>query len=214
MLKNASQTIDPNDTEKNQDMKINKDLGESASGKDLQYSNFELKKLEQSIQKLKDSMRSSDSIRNNKTLEQKTGEIKNSANLDNITSGKYWARKVASQGNKDNDMQNSRLSKLGGTTTPIQNEKLQSKVSKEAGKAIFGVATYRGSKDSSFKNDSGDDTLERASNPDPISYKALNSSRNKQDPSLIYEKGEKKQSSDKKKVVLLKDKNILTKPLY
>jgi hypothetical protein len=187
---------------------------ESASDKELQYSNVELKKLEQSIQKLKDSMRSTDSVRNSKAFDQRTGDVKNSSNSDNITSGKYWAKKVSSLGKKENEGQRNRLSKLGGNTNQNETIKLHSKVSDQPGKAIFGMATYRGSKDSSFKNDSGEDTLERASNSDTINYKALNSSRNKQDPSLIYDRGEKKQTSDKKIVVLSRDRSILNTPLY
>lgn len=174
----------------------------------IHYSNAELKKLEQSIQKLKDSMKSSDSIRNTKTLDQK--DPKQSTNFEQISSGKYWAQKITSLGTKEND-RNTRLQKLGGQTANLDTIKLTSRISDAPAKSIFGISTYRASGDDSLDRESCNDTLERACEPD---IKALNSSRNKYDPSFIFEKDAPRQSSDKKKLVLVKDSNSFKKPMY
>jgi len=49
---------------------------ESSSGKDIKYSNMELFKLEQSIQKLKNNMASTESFKNSRISEKSNTEIK------------------------------------------------------------------------------------------------------------------------------------------
>ena len=113
-------------------------------------------------------MRSSDSLRNTKVLEPRCVIDKNSGNFEGISSGKYWAQKVNQLGIKEHERQAERINKLGGQTLNIETKMIRSKVSDQPGRAVFGVATYRASKDSSLENetDSFNDTLERASNPD------------------------------------------------
>lgn len=90
-------------------------------------------------------MKSTDSIRNNKTL---NANEKN--NFETISSGKIWAKKIKSLSTKDPEKQ-QRLSKLGGQTAEV--ERLNTRILDQP-KNAFQVSTYRASKDSSINNDS------------------------------------------------------------
>jgi len=202
-----SQTIDPNDLKPSKDLKPNL-VSFEISNSQQPYNNAEMMKLEKSIQKLKDSMRSTDSLRNSKILDQKTGTDKDQ--FESASSGKYWAKKVTTMNSKEKA---SRLNKLGDNNI-IVDTKVRGKVVENSSHALFGISTYRNEKPSSFANDSGDDTLERADHPDVPTIKGLNSSRTQYDPSLVLDRGDIKQVSDKKKVLLFKDRPNGSKPLY
>lgn len=184
-------------------------IKENSIIKNAPFHNEEMQKLELSILKLKESMKSSDSLRNSKILGNKA--VDKNSEFDNISNGKYLGH--ASNFIKDKNIQAERLNRLGGNTIQFDSKMIKSRIKEGPRNTIFGVATYRRHKENSFDNDSGDDdTLERASNPESANVKALNSSRNQYDRSLVLT-NEMKQSSDNNKATLTRDKSA-SKPLY
>jgi hypothetical protein len=187
-------------------------IKENSAIKNAPFRNEEVHKLELSILKLKESMKLSDSHKNSKILDNRRTD-KNS-DFESISNGKYWGEKAFLNSIKNKDLQAERLNRLGGSTLQFDSKTIKSKITEGPRNTIFGVATYRRHKNTSFDDDSRDeDTLERASNPDPNYINALNSSRNRYDRSFVLQKNEMKQSSDKKKVLLARDKSA-SKPLY
>lgn len=171
---------------------------------------MQLMKLERSICKLKESIQSTDVI-NFKDTGDKDLSIKFKQEGEKLTSGKIWPNKGNNFHLKDAPNPKTRSEKLGGLTAEIDTEKLYGRVNDKSEYTRFGISTYREYKNRSFKNDSGDDTLERASNPD-INPLGINSSRVKNDPSLILE--DEKARNSEKKGPYYKDRGTLKAPLY
>lgn len=170
-------------------------------------------KLEQSIHKLKESMKAIEPIRNFKTPEEAAPDSARQPEREINPSGKIWPNKVNNFHLNDGLNIPTRSEKLGGHTAEIDTERFHGRITNKAEYTRFGISTYRGHKSSSFKDDSGDDTLERASNPDTANIPIINSSRNKNDPSLNFDNDHLVQNSDKK-AVNYKEKSLFKTPFY
>ena len=137
----------------------------------------EIKKLAKTIKKLKESFRNSEI--SNKTYERRN-EIERSIEVsEKASNDSYWAKRYNDRNSSD-EQKTKRLDKLGGHNTHFDNN-LINKIIDKPSRTAFGIATYRGSKDSSFANDSNNfnDTFERETNQENVNFKGLNSSRNK-----------------------------------
>lgn len=158
-------------------------------------------------------MKAIEPIRNFKTSEDAISDISKQPEREDNLSGKIWPNKVNNFHLNDGPNIPTKSDKLGGNTAEIDTERFHGRITNKAEYTRFGISTYRGHKSSSFKDDSGDDTLERASNPDVGHTQAINSSRTKNDPSLNLENGDLVQNSGKK-TVYYKDRSLFKTPFY
>lgn len=139
--------------------------------------NDEIKKLAKTIKKLKESFRNSELT--NKTYERRN-EIERSIEVsEKASNDSYWAKRY-NERNSSEKHKSKRLNKLGGHNTNLETNVINKIIDKPS-RTAFGIATYRGSKDSSFANESNNfnDTFERETCQDNLNFKGLNSSRNK-----------------------------------